>query len=276
VWASPDRELRSDLEQALGGRLDMIRLRRYPYGTSHPLFELDLGGERLLLKDTTARHPAIPPFLHDAEREREVYRRLLVPAGIGPRFRGSAGGRLLLEKVEARELWQLRHEAWPRVAAWLAGAHRTLAPFTDIPSLLSIDEAYLSLWPARAGLEPALRRAHRHATQRLLALPRVVIHNEFYPSNVLLTAERVVPVDWELAAAGPAVLDLAALAVGWTGKKLDAILSAYGDVDRRDLAAAQLHLATRWLGWSKGWTPPPAHRHDWLTEAVSAAALLLR
>ena len=88
---------------------------------------------------------------------------------------------------------------------------------------------------------------------------------------MLVGAERIVPVDWELAAAGPAVVDLAALTTGWSGDEAEAIVAAYGEVEHADLMAARLHLAVRWLGWSPGWTPPAEHRRDWLAEAEAAA-----
>ena len=42
---------------------------------------------------------------------------------------------------------------------------------------------------------------------RLVRLPRTLIHGELYPSNVIVGRghhrERVCPVDWEMAALGP-------------------------------------------------------------------------
>ena len=152
--------------------------------------------------------------------------------------------------------------------------HERLVPFATLPHLVSFDSAYVDVWPKRARLERSLARAYRQASTRLLGLPRALIHHEFYPSNVLVARDRVVPVDWELAAAGPAVLDLGALACGWSGAAYEEILSAYGDVDPGDVAAARLHLAVRWLGWSRGWKAPLEHERDWLAEAYGAAALL--
>ena len=115
---------------------------------------------------------------------------------------------------------------------------------------------------------------HEEVVERLLALPRTVIHGELYPSNVLVAGSRVCPIDWELAAAGPGLVDLAALATGWTGADQGAIIAAYGDVDANDLDSCRLHLAVRWLGWSRTWNAPKAHARDWLAEAVGAAERL--
>src|SRR5947209_6646174 len=65
---------------------------------------------------------------------------------------------------------------------------------------------------------PAIAAGFPAVVERLLALPRTLIHNEFYPSNVLIERRRegvrVCPVDWEMAARGPALIDLAALTAG--------------------------------------------------------------
>jgi Phosphotransferase enzyme family len=58
--------------------------------------------------------------------------------------------------------------------------------------------------------------------ERLLEFPVTFLHGEFYASNVLVVCEegegwRVCPVDWEMAAVGPGLIDLAALTAGrWT------------------------------------------------------------
>jgi aminoglycoside phosphotransferase (APT) family kinase protein len=113
-----------------------------------------------------------------------------------------------------------------------------------------------------------------------LNLPKTVIHGEFYASNVLVAGEasvpRVCPVDWELAASGPGLIDLAALVSGgWAEEDREAIVSAYrsaaGTVafSPEQLDLARLHLAVQWLGWAPpNWTPPEGQRHDWLGEAL--------
>jgi len=100
------------------------------------------------------------------------------------------------------------------------------------------------------------------------------IHGELYASNVIVAGDRVAVVDWEMAAVGPAVIDVAALATGWAAEKQDALIGAYGELDPADVAAARLHLALQWLGWRRGWQAPPEHRRDWLEEARAAAEML--
>ena len=112
------------------------------------------------------------------------------------------------------------------------------------------------------------------AVHRLEKLPQTLVHGELYASNVLVAGGRVAAIDWETAGRGPGILDLAALVTGWSDPDSRRLVAAYGPVDPGDLAAAQLVLAARWLGWSPEWTPPPEHAHDWEAEARRASAAL--
>ena len=318
-----DRELREALEPILaeagvaGPRL--IRRSASEYRTSFPLEELELtlsdGTDlRLACKRlewdalTAEARLAKPEFLHNPRREPAVYATLLAPAALGaPRFYGSLAepeaGRhwLFVEWVEGRELYQVgERELWEAAAAWLGTMHRRLAEQLDRghgAHLLDYDPAYCRRWIDRArsfaaapGQPPARLRSiewlaprYEAASEELLALPRTVIHGEFYASNVLvagdLTEPRVAPVDWELAASAPGVVDLAALVSGgWSDEDREAIAVAYRTTagpfspSPRELDLARLHLAVQWLGWAEpSWTPPPQQRQDWLGEALSLA-----
>jgi aminoglycoside phosphotransferase (APT) family kinase protein len=122
----------------------------------------------------------------------------------------------------------------------------------------------------------------------LAALPRTFVHGELYPSNVLVVRDqprlRVCPVDWEMAAIGPGLIDLAALVGGWDPPEQRRLVAAYlsglprddsgspgSETLSADLARCRLHLALQWLGWSADWRPPPEHAHDWLGEALGLA-----
>ena len=65
-------------------------------------------------------------------------------------------------------------------------------------------------------LAGALRARSSSGSRRL---PATFIHGEFYPSNVLVGpppgAAAICPIDWEVAAVGPGLVDLAALTTGW-------------------------------------------------------------
>jgi aminoglycoside/choline kinase family phosphotransferase len=285
-----------------------VRRAKSRYGSSYPLEELlveTTHGQLEMVWKRVAAHAlsaaaraAKPAFLVDPRREIDAYRELLAPLGVGPRLYGAdtARGWLFLARVPGVELYQIGHPlVWQQVAAWLAGMHHRFARVHDAgdaPSRLVqydrqfyrrfMEHALARDWPGRAGV--AIRRlsaVHDDLVDRLLELPTTILHGELYASNVLVdpASERVAvwPVDWEMAAVGPALFDLAALVAGrWSSGQRALIADAYrhagtDGIDRRAfrdaLACCRLQLCVQWLGWSESWTPPPQHAHDWLAEA---------
>jgi Ser/Thr protein kinase RdoA (MazF antagonist) len=297
-----------------------IERRPSEYRTSFPLERLELtleDGSELCLAFkrlewdalTAEARLAKPEFLHDPLREPAVYATLLASSARGaPRYYGSLAepeaGRhwLFVEWVEGRELYQVGERGlWEAAAAWLGTMHRRFGEDLDRHTasgrLLDYDRAHYRRWIDRARSfagaphqAPARRRSigwlaprYEAASEELLALPRTVIHGEFYASNVLVAGEpaspRVAPVDWELAASAPGAIDLAALVSGgWSDEDRAAIAAAYRTTagplssSARELDLARLHLAVQWLGWADpSWSPPPGQRQDWLGEALSLA-----
>ena len=288
-----------------------LRRTPYRYATSAPLeelcFETADGEVRLILKDLNrdrllGNAAAKPEFLHEPAREIETYRRILAPAGIGPRFVAAetgVDGWLLIEKVPGVELWQVGElEVWEEVAAWTGRLHACFSGSlnelrTVNPLLLEHDLAWYESWceraqralsdssdPRVAQLLPALD-GYGEVAAHLASSHRTLIHGELYPANVLVVRSdeaptRVAPVDWEMAALGPGVVDLAALSGGWAPGERDRLVAAYrdglGSASEhgllQDLDRGRLHLALQWLGWSPHWNPPPEHAHDWVDEAL--------
>ncbi len=311
--------LESALAGAGVGLPSDIRRRPSEYRTSFPLEELDLtledGSElRLIFKQLAwsslgeEARLAKPEFLHDPRREPAVYASVLAPRNLGPDYYGSAIDSdvdrywLFAERVDGRELYQVGDLGlWQAVARWLAEMHSSLASdleqLTESGRLITYDEPYYRRWIARAGefatesgqwqsrTKAIASIADRYdaVVEGLLDLPGTVIHGELYASNVLLAGEppalRVCPVDWELAAAAPGLIDLAALVSGgWGEEEREAIVSAYRSVagtaafSPEQLDLARLHLAVQWLGWAPPrWIPPVGQRHDWLGEALTLA-----
>ncbi len=292
-----------------------VRRRQSQYRTSFPLEELEVELDdgaclRLAFKrlewgglDEGARL-AKPRFLHDPRREPAVYASLLEPAGLGaPRYHGAIVERercwLFVEWVDGRELYQVgERELWEAAARWLGRLHAKFGTdferYIAAGHLVDHDAAFYRRWMARArdfARAPSrsadyvaavewLGEGHESVVEALLAVPRTVIHGEFYASNVLVStdaaAPRIAPVDWELAAVGPGATDLAALVSGdWSEQDRAAIVSAYGNTEHvspEDLGLARLQLAIQWLGWAPpSWTPPEGQRHDWLGEALALA-----
>jgi aminoglycoside phosphotransferase (APT) family kinase protein len=296
--------------------LSAVRRRPSAYRSSFPLEELVLEvepGEEVRLACKELRWEGLgaearlakPRFLHDPRREVAVYASVLGEGEPGPpRYYGSLvdGDRcwLVVEWVEGRELYQVGERGlWEEAAAWLGRNHARLRHDLErhaaAASLVEHDARFYRRWMRRAdefsraaGPEHSrgqaiewLRQRHDAVVETLLALPRTVLHGDFYASNVLIRPgpeTRVAPVDWELAAKGPGLTDLAALVSGgWSEADRDAIAAAYfaaigqplDHSARRDLGIARLQLAIQLLGWAPPkWSPPRAHRHDWLTTAV--------
>ena len=269
------------LEQSLGKAVANLAQKPYPYRTSHRIDELDVtlvDGTRLklLLKDLRRSELdpnvqlAKPAFLHDPEREVEAYR-MLANSGLGTPICYYAGDhRLLLEKVEGVELWQVGDlEAWVEAARWLARLHAHFAKLTPVSErLVQYDAGYFEMWPDRARRDhrelAAIVAGYKRVVEILSGIPATFVHGEFYASNVLVAGDRIATVDWEMAGVGPGILDVAALVSGWAGKERSQIIAGYGGVPPEALDAAELHLALQWLGWSPTWTPPPEHARDWL------------
>jgi hypothetical protein len=289
-----------------------VTLRRSEYATSHRIDDVDVrcrNGDELqlvlkrsgdMLPESQGKRPA---FLVDPAREARVYRSILDHAGIGtPRFHGARregrdGHWLLIERVRGAQLCHVGDRAfWEDAARWLARMHVTLAPFAHASAadaLIRHDDDFYRTWPARAiAFHPShglsierLTRRWDEVVERLVSLPRTVIHGECYASNVLVDGRtgRVCAVDWEMAAVGPAVVDLAALTSGWEGGDLAALIGAYrtelarrGVADpyedlEQSLALCRLYFCLQWLGWSRGWEPPEDQTNDWLGEALELA-----
>lgn len=282
----------------------------------------------LLFKDlswsalSSAASLAKPTFLYDPRREIETYRRILsshLPeaatcygAVIDP---NSDRYWLFLEKVPGVALYEVDIETWKQVAQWLAAMHTRFAQLPGLGDLaaashlLHYDRDLYGVWPRRAQIflprhEPTLSTADQERFERLvadydrvidhlLALPQTLIHGEFYAANVLVQASmnqwRVCPVDWEMAALGPGLLDLTALIAGsWTEAEKQDIAFAYytafiesggwqptAEAFLFSLDCCRLHVAMQWLGWSAEWTPPPDQAQNWLAEALTVGERVL-
>jgi len=303
-------ELPAALETVLGARVVSLDRRPYEYQTSHAIDALDarLADGRdvhLLFKDLGALSEtaalAKPSFLRDPLREIEVYREILAGRGLGTAECYGAvvdadRGRywLFLEHVPGIELWQVGELAtWQEVARWAAELHASSGG-VEQGRLLRYDRELYETWLARALAGRAgsslqgLADRYETVIRRLLELPTSFIHGEFYPSNVLVEARpegtRVCPIDWEMAAVGPGLLDLAALTSGgWSDGEREEILLAYHealpsppplDAFFEASECCRLHIALQWLGWAEDWSPPDEHAQDWLAEALRAAGKL--
>ena len=246
-----------------GRRVTSVRRSAGAYSSSFSIEDVELlfadgTPAALVLKDLSpgalldGARRAKPPFLLDPRREIETYRHVLGPHDVGaPAMLGAvvdeAAGRylLLLEKVPGVPLWQVGEiDAWREAARWLSVTHRLLAPaaaaLAGPARLVRYDADYYARWQdrlvsaldARSGPTWSVWEAYGGIIPRLLEMPLTVIHGEFHASNLLVdpspAVTRVWPVDWEMAALAPGLMDLADLTAGkWTAEQRGEMVGAY-------------------------------------------------
>ena len=214
--------------------------------------------------------------------EAMVYREVLGPLGVQtPTFFGTFVDETgVVSSVFAFLEGALRVYQDPQQRA-LAGAARWIGQFHRLASkvnrsarrrLKRYDLAFYAGWAVRT-LQLADREQHgwlvplcANAPGALAALldePDVVIHGEFYPSNVLVSDQRIYPVDWETTAIAAGEIDLAALTDDWPDAAADECERAYASARwpggppstfARTLDLSRLYLGLRWLGDRREWT----------------------
>ncbi|HSF19248.1 MAG TPA: phosphotransferase [Vicinamibacteria bacterium] len=295
----------SFVTEELGVRLDD--------GREVSLLFKDLGRQGLLAPARGVK----PQFLLNPLRELETYRGILSRARLGtPVCYGAVADSererywLFLERVRGLELYQLGElHVWEEVARWLARMHGLFAGEIDLlrhrAPLLEYGREYYWTWIRRAKefVRGSLARKEVHGidwladcydrlVDSLVELPHTLVHGDFNASNVLVQTQsqetRVCPVDWEMAAIGPGLVDLASLISGqWSEAQRNTLVQAYRVALRPNegwpssepalldaLDRCRLHLAVQWLGWAREWSPPAEHAQDWLGEALRLAETL--
>jgi len=301
---------------------------------------------RPVFKDTSPasavafQHHNRPGLVYCPRREIEAYQLILNP-DLGPPicYGAVVSGELqrywlFLERVDGVPLWQMgKIDRWQEAARWLAQLHTRFdlsaaaGVVGQCQHLVQYDEGYFRAWLERAerfvaqradppGLAEAKRferliGAYHLVIKELIALPKCLVHGEFYPSNVLVRrrpprqkggdapawreragtdAKRERPdicaIDWETAGIGPGLIDVAAMTSGkWSEDAKHLIVTAYweelGQNRRpalpelmRGIELCQLQLAIQWLGWAESWSPPKQNEQDWLKEALRLAERL--
>jgi len=230
--------------RCLGTPVTAVRELPAPASTSYALrrLMLDLDDGRtldVLLKDfDVSRHASDVALWHGA-RERYVYETVLAGRDLGtPELYGlvwdEPSGRhwLLLEFVQGRTLRQSPIEDWVAAAGWLGRLHGALggreAELARPGLLVNYDDAYFRDMAERALRAVGSRSGSLH--RRLAAAVDAywamiegfcggrptLVHGSYRPKNILVdtspTPLRICPVDWELAAVGPQLHDLACMA----------------------------------------------------------------
>lgn len=185
---------------------------------------------------------------------------------------------LILEFVEGVPLGWRELATWYEAAAWL-GRWQTavggrLQRLRDSRHFVGRDRAYFdkiarnaTAGAARFG-EDVVRKvetalpAYLKGAEQLVRQPQTLVHGAFRPHQILVDTEqtpvRICPTDWEIAAIGSCLYDLAALTDGFDGAALETFLNRFlteatwlqDGVDLADLELATKTCSThRTLKW---------------------------
>jgi hypothetical protein len=220
--------------------------------------------------------------------EIEVYRRVLgnlpstvtLPRSYGAYSEPETGDQwLVLEYLEEsqRVTKGPQPESLVRAARWLGqfhAANESHVGSADVRFLKVYDAAYYLGWSHRTlrfgralrstfpWLETLCGRSEA-CVDILLSSTPTIIHGEFYPHNILLSAGQIYPIDWESAAVAAGEIDMVTLTEAWKPEHLRQCEAVYQEARwggaapagfERTLAAARLYVCFRWLGDQPGWT----------------------
>jgi aminoglycoside phosphotransferase (APT) family kinase protein len=225
------------------------------------------GGGRLdvFLKDFGRTRLPKEALDHRRERELGVYRELIGDSDVGTaRYYGSVwdedAGRywLLLELVKGTELRSLGVEHWIPAAGWLGRLQGRFAGSAAVgnppPFLLRHDAAFFRARgeSARRGVERIAPTLAARMEKVLEGYERIIgvmagqaptlVHGAYRPANILIDRTnghvRICPTDWELAAVGSGLHDLAFFCDGFEPPVLDRMWDAYcGELEQAGLRA---------------------------------------
>jgi aminoglycoside phosphotransferase (APT) family kinase protein len=214
-------------------------------GATLRMFLKDFGSSRLFKEDASDRRA----------RELHVYRDLLPDGELDiPAYYGAVWGQehkrfwMVVEFVDGVPVADCEFDSWPAATAWLARMQglyaRDPGRFERSPLLIRHDADFFASVAERALF--SARRVSGRATRRLRRIlsgyddfvalmadqPTTLVHGSFRPENVLVDEpsrpSRVCVVDWELAAIGSPIYDLARFCDGYRGARLDRLLGSYG------------------------------------------------
>src|SRR5207247_1095136 len=287
LWARPVRirELRREfLSSSSSFRTERLRL-TLDSGRPLRVFFKDLNPGNQMEKARTVRDLDLEP----SYRELQMYQSVLSPERLGTlhlyAFRWEPGrcrywifledgGRTMLHD-------DLDMPLWIEAARWAAHFHAATRelPVDRTSFLPRYDEAHYRRCAERVKqVLPKLDARERELVERgldcygeridwLSALPRCVIHGQFFGKNIMLRtghgAHQIVVIDWETAALGPGTFDLVSLTSGkWTQEQRRAMWTAYfkqyevesgrpmdWEAFRWELAGVALYQSLEWLAW---------------------------
>ena len=280
--------------------LKITSAKRSPLGSTSYRTEvvrarLDSGEQlKLFLKDFGSYAQEKGQMAARRDRERFFYKDLFGNGELGlPAYVADVWSEkttwLVLEFVEGVPLAWCELDVWYEAAAWLGRFQTAVAErlpalrrsghFLDRDPLHFSNIARTAQASADRVSEEAARQvaaalpAYLAGSEKLIRQPQTLVHGAFKPSQILVdhreAGERICPIDWEIAAIGSCLYDLAALAEGFEGARLEAFLARYSSdatwlddpPDVSDLRGAletrRVHRTLKWIaqGEKRGFSP---------------------
>jgi aminoglycoside phosphotransferase (APT) family kinase protein len=310
-------DLHAWLERLVPGTIAGVDRKRSPfigsYDCEHLVVELTDGtSRRFFLKDFGRSRQTKDERARRRDRERRVYRDLLAGAELGtPAYVGSiwddTRGRywLLLELVEAEVVKETDIRYGVHAAAWLARMQAHFRRHADrleaADFLIRHDAAYFSgkaaaarrdvaaIEPSCVGrLEDALADYGR-IIDVLTSQPQSLVHGGYIPWHLIVDERcepaRVCVIDWELAARGGTLHDLAYFADGAAPAIEQTLLDTYRraaaehgvavpDHAEHVMACVRLHRVIDWLSRAVEKSFPASKTASLVSDLARAAARL--
>jgi aminoglycoside phosphotransferase (APT) family kinase protein len=290
----PETEM---LQRCLAAPIAAVRELEAPRSTSYAVSRLVIDfadGRRL---DVFHKNFDVSPHPQDValsrgKRECFVYENVLAGQALGtPQLYGvlwdDAGGYhwLVLEFVPGRKLRRDPGEERIAAARWLGRLHRRIPlEAIDQPGpLLNYDRTYFADTAERAVSAVQARFADHYRqldaalsdyetiVHQICSSEPTLVHGSYRAKNIIVDASgeaiRICPADWELAAVGPRLHDLAFIADGCDAGLVERLCESYADeaglqvfeIDQMlaQLDRLRLHKALRSLARSFDWDYPP-------------------
>lgn len=173
-----------------------------------------------------------------------------------------------------------------KAARWLAEFHnksKEVLLNNGLAFMHRYDEEYYMKWPGITidrifdfNLEKQytwlleLVEQYHSSLKEMTAVEQVVIHGEFYPTNVRYARRTLYPLDWQTAALSPGEIDIASLTHYWPDKNIQELARqeyfAARDLDEpvekfnKRITLATIYLDFLWLRYSPEVLMDPTHK----------------
>ncbi len=309
-----------DVFHERSSRIVRIDTRGHHYSSSFPSYIVSVQGTEnlehtIFLKDFGVYSRAVEKLEERRNREMHVYRDVLGDGGLGnPKYYGSLWDEsqerywLFMEFIDGTPINELGYELVLDAVRWLGRLHNYSvqnAQFLEDCTFLerhdhhffqrTADAAHLTMSkfsPELAERVAPITSGYTPLVQAMTSQPPVFLHGSYRRAHILLDRRaqppRLCPVDWESAALGAGLYDLAYLVDGFIPPQLDEIIDIYrAEAGKYGISIPpmdevvyvmncyRLHRNMKWLSWALNPKFPKEEVPDLVTRAERLARLVL-